>query len=250
MNDRLYRSRDDRIIAGVAGGVAERLGVDPSLVRILWVLLIIPTGFIALLLYVIMAFVVPEEPAADQPWGSGGQQGGYASPDDAGSVTTSPTAPPAPGPSGMAGADSIGMAAGFASTTGSAAEGPGGPTAPTVPTSPTSPTGPTSPTSPTGPTSAMGPTKPIGPAVGGPIGAPPSTWRDQRRALREARRRERGSSGALILGLILILVGAYALIRIYVPAFDADRLWPVILVLIGVALLIGSVRRTSGPPTA
>ena len=50
MNDRLYRSRDDRIIAGVAGGVAERLGIDPSLVRILWVLLIIPTGFIALLL--------------------------------------------------------------------------------------------------------------------------------------------------------------------------------------------------------
>jgi hypothetical protein len=86
--------------------------------------------------------------------------------------------------------------------------------------------------------------------VGGPIGAPPPTWRDQRRALREARRRERGSSGALILGLILILIGAYALIRIYVPAFDADRLWPIILVLIGDALLIGSVRRKSGPPTA
>ena len=34
MNDRLYRSVDDRVIAGVCGGLAVRLGVDPSLVRI------------------------------------------------------------------------------------------------------------------------------------------------------------------------------------------------------------------------
>ena len=63
MNERLYRARDDRFILGVAAGVADQLNVDPSLVRILWAILIIPTGGLALLLYIIMAFVVPEEPA-------------------------------------------------------------------------------------------------------------------------------------------------------------------------------------------
>lgn len=63
MNDRLYRSVDDRVIAGVCGGLAARLALDPSLVRILWVVVALVTGFFPLLvLYVIMAAVVPEEP--------------------------------------------------------------------------------------------------------------------------------------------------------------------------------------------
>ncbi len=47
MSDRLYRSRDDRMLAGVAGGVAEMLDIDPSLVRIVWALLVVLTGGIA-----------------------------------------------------------------------------------------------------------------------------------------------------------------------------------------------------------
>ena len=43
----LYRSRDDRMLAGVAAGVAETLDADPSLVRIVWALLAIFTGGIA-----------------------------------------------------------------------------------------------------------------------------------------------------------------------------------------------------------
>ncbi|MDA8236616.1 MAG: PspC domain-containing protein [Chloroflexi bacterium] len=63
MNDRLYRSVDDRVIAGVCGGLAVRLGMDPSLVRIGYVLLALVTGLFPLVvLYVIMAAVVPEEP--------------------------------------------------------------------------------------------------------------------------------------------------------------------------------------------
>jgi phage shock protein PspC (stress-responsive transcriptional regulator) len=50
------------MLAGVAGGVAEMTDVDPSLVRIVWALLIILTGGIALLVYIIMAFIVPEAP--------------------------------------------------------------------------------------------------------------------------------------------------------------------------------------------
>jgi phage shock protein C len=61
MTERLYRSRRDRMLAGVAGGLAEIWDVDPSLVRIAWALLVIVTGGIALLVYIVMAIVVPEE---------------------------------------------------------------------------------------------------------------------------------------------------------------------------------------------
>jgi phage shock protein C len=60
MVDRLYRSRHDRMIAGVAGGLAEMWDADPALIRIIWALLVIFTGGIALLVYIVMAIVVPE----------------------------------------------------------------------------------------------------------------------------------------------------------------------------------------------
>jgi len=59
---RLYRSRDDRMLAGVAGGLAELWGADPSLVRVIWALLVVFTGGVALIVYIVMALVVPEEP--------------------------------------------------------------------------------------------------------------------------------------------------------------------------------------------
>ncbi len=58
---RLYRSRRDQRIAGVCGGIGEYLGVDPTIVRILWVLLALAGGP-GVLLYFVMAVVVPEEP--------------------------------------------------------------------------------------------------------------------------------------------------------------------------------------------
>jgi phage shock protein C len=61
--ERLYRSRDDRMLAGVAGGVAEILDADPSLVRIVWAVLAVLTGGLAILVYIVMAIVVPEAPA-------------------------------------------------------------------------------------------------------------------------------------------------------------------------------------------
>ena len=88
MTDRLYRSRDDRMLAGVAGGVAEMLDADPSIVRIVWALLVVLTGGLALLVYVVMAVVVPERPEGTQngsPWGPGGAGPGQdaATPDAA-----------------------------------------------------------------------------------------------------------------------------------------------------------------------
>lgn len=61
LNKRLYRSRKDQQIAGVCGGVADYLGVDPTIVRLLWVIFAIAGGP-GLLLYVIMWAIVPEEP--------------------------------------------------------------------------------------------------------------------------------------------------------------------------------------------
>ena len=60
---RLYRCRRDRQLAGVAGGIAEYLEIDPTVVRILWILSVFLGGF-GILLYIIMAFIVPLEPIA------------------------------------------------------------------------------------------------------------------------------------------------------------------------------------------
>lgn len=58
---RLYRSRKNRMIAGVCGGIAERFGWDPTLVRIVFVASILLPGP-QVLLYLLMWLVVPLEP--------------------------------------------------------------------------------------------------------------------------------------------------------------------------------------------
>ena len=86
MNDRLYRSRDDRMLAGVAGGLAEYWDADPSLIRIIWALLVLLTGGVALVIYIVMAFVVPDEDAltyampATPPTDPGGRRRARAGP--------------------------------------------------------------------------------------------------------------------------------------------------------------------------
>ncbi|HEV2756307.1 MAG TPA: PspC domain-containing protein [Actinomycetota bacterium] len=58
---RLYRSTTDRKISGVAGGVAEYFNLDPTLVRVAWVLSVVAAGA-GFLLYVILWIVLPEGP--------------------------------------------------------------------------------------------------------------------------------------------------------------------------------------------
>ena len=60
---RLYRSRHDRMVAGVAGGVAAYLGVDPLFVRLAIVFLSLLNG-IGVLLYIAMWLLVPSEDSA------------------------------------------------------------------------------------------------------------------------------------------------------------------------------------------
>jgi phage shock protein PspC (stress-responsive transcriptional regulator) len=58
----LYRSRRHRVIAGVAGGMAERFNAPVWLLRLLWVLLFLPGGLPGLIPYIICWIVIPEEP--------------------------------------------------------------------------------------------------------------------------------------------------------------------------------------------
>jgi phage shock protein C len=64
MTPRLQRSRTDTMIAGVASGVAQYLGVDPVVVRLLFVLLTLSGP--GLLIYLLLWLVMPREPAAPQ----------------------------------------------------------------------------------------------------------------------------------------------------------------------------------------
>jgi len=69
---RIYRSRNDRMIAGVLGGWSRYLGLDPSLVRLVYVLLLILTGFFpGIFFYLVMAIIIPLEPK-----GGGEQESG------------------------------------------------------------------------------------------------------------------------------------------------------------------------------
>ena len=61
MEKKLYRSRADKKLCGVCGGLAKYFGVDVSIVRLLTVLAAIFVGG-GLLAYIICALVIPEEP--------------------------------------------------------------------------------------------------------------------------------------------------------------------------------------------
>ena len=60
LNGRIHKSSRDKKICGVCGGIAEWLGVDPTIILIAWALLAFGWGT-GILLYFICAFVLPEE---------------------------------------------------------------------------------------------------------------------------------------------------------------------------------------------
>lgn len=165
MNRRLYRSRTDSVLGGVAGGVAEYLDADPSIVRIVWAILGIVTGGLLVVLYIVMWIVVPEPPASAAPLSGAGA--------------------PAPAAASAATGDAAG------DTADAAAAGDGASVAAQQ--------------------------------------APP--------------RRRSSGGGTLVFGLVLVGLGAYFLIREYVPQIDTDLLWPIGLVALGIVLVVASLRR-------
>jgi len=58
---KLYRSRENKVWAGVIGGIGEFFNVDPVILRLAWVLVTIFTGVIpGLVIYIVSCFIVPK----------------------------------------------------------------------------------------------------------------------------------------------------------------------------------------------
>ena len=157
MRERLYRSRTDRMLFGVAGGMADWLDLDPSLVRLVWALLVLAGG-IGFLLYIVAAIVIPEEPV--------------------GGAATAPTA----------------NAAGASAHAGSTAN------------------------------------------------PSPDDWYARREA-RRAARAQRSGNGAVVFGLVLIVLGGWFFVNRYLN-IDSALVLPAVLIVLGGALVIGALSRS------
>jgi len=58
---KLMRSKKNRVIAGVCGGLGNYFGIDPTVVRLLWVLFTFISGGAGILAYIIAWIIIPEE---------------------------------------------------------------------------------------------------------------------------------------------------------------------------------------------
>jgi phage shock protein C len=217
VNGRLYRSLDERVVAGVCGGLADRMNVDPALVRIGYVVIGIVTGGAPMLvLYVVMALVIPEEPTwggvrpvEPAPWEAGGGPSWAAgSPWNTGA---GPEEPAPPGPQGS-------------------------PTPPGAPPAPDAVPGWVPP--------GWGAAADWGPTDRRSIRA---EQRAARHAARDARRAARRDDPitAILVGIFLVGLGGFFLVR---EAFGIDwsLIWPAIIVTIGILVVVAGMRPRGG----
>ena len=61
MDKKLYRTRKNKMLCGVCGGLGEYLGIDPTVVRLLVVLLSLSSVGMGVIIYFVAAFIIPEE---------------------------------------------------------------------------------------------------------------------------------------------------------------------------------------------
>ena len=61
MQKKLFRSATDKKLAGVCGGVAKYLNMDPTVIRVLWAIISL-FAFVGVVAYILCAFIIPEEP--------------------------------------------------------------------------------------------------------------------------------------------------------------------------------------------
>ncbi len=66
VSKRLYRSRTQRVIAGVCGGIAEYFNIDPTFIRLLFVALFFLAFGASLIVYAVFWVVVPKAPLSPQ----------------------------------------------------------------------------------------------------------------------------------------------------------------------------------------
>ncbi|OLS03289.1 PspC domain-containing protein [Tissierella creatinophila] len=62
MEKKLYKSKKNKMIAGVCGGIGEYFNIDPTLIRLAWAILSILTAFFGgIILYIVAAIIIPNE---------------------------------------------------------------------------------------------------------------------------------------------------------------------------------------------
>ena len=86
---RLYKSRKDHVISGVAGGMAEYFEVDPTLVRLAWVL--VAFSGVGVLAYIIAALIIPESPYTTAPGPHTTREGGEVPAEGQGTAPATPS---------------------------------------------------------------------------------------------------------------------------------------------------------------
>ena len=222
---RLYRSRYDKQLAGVAGGMAEYLELDPTLVRILWILSVFLGGF-TILLYIILAFIMPLAPVGPVAGGRGPTwaPGGSWAP----SGSWAPGGAPVPGAAPAAGTPEA-----SGNEAGSVAGSEGGDAA--------------------GATADASPTQEWDAGQAGwadPAWTGTQGWAAQAPGPEPTTDRRRGAGAAVYAGVLLVVFGAIALADSVIPGLAAVSLWPVLLVALGAMLLVGSMRRSADDGTA
>lgn len=61
---KLYRSRENKIFGGIIGGVGEYFDIDPTVLRLVFVFIVLASGIIpAIIAYIVALFIVPQKPA-------------------------------------------------------------------------------------------------------------------------------------------------------------------------------------------
>ena len=149
MTRRLYRSRTDTMLGGVASGLADYLNTDATLVRVGWVVLAFITNGAGVLAYIAAWVLVPEEPVAGA------------------TETAEPTTDPVTG-------------------------------------------------------------EMIAPVVS---------------ARQPAEARASDGRAGIVVGIGLVLIGVWFLLREYLPEIDWSLIWPIVIVGIGAVILVTSMRR-------
>lgn len=65
---KLYRSSTDKMVAGVCGGLADYLDIDATVLRLIWALVVVFTGFVpGVLVYIVAAVITPLNPVSVIP---------------------------------------------------------------------------------------------------------------------------------------------------------------------------------------
>jgi phage shock protein PspC (stress-responsive transcriptional regulator) len=73
---RLYRSTQDRILGGVCAGLGAHLDVDPSIIRLAWVVVTLLSLGIGIVVYILAWIIVPEQPGDPEKTSPAGTSGG------------------------------------------------------------------------------------------------------------------------------------------------------------------------------